>query len=94
VAGVIFKDSTAAVLAVLFVFCGAISAYYLVRGFREGRFARRLTFPYPKGPYPDGRERGYAYRDLHTSLFWTEAGMQVLAVAVCIVALFVLATAP
>ncbi len=93
-AGVIFRDPAVAVLAVVFVACGAVSAYYLARGFREGRIARRLTFPFPKGPYPDGRERGYAYRDLHTSLFWTEAGMQILAVGVCIVALFVLITAP
>jgi hypothetical protein len=93
-AGVIFKDPTLAVLALLFLVCGVIAAYYLVRGFREGRLARRFNFPYPKTPYPDGRERGYAYRDLHPSLFWTEAGMQILAVAVCVVALFVLITAP
>ena len=89
----IFKDPVLAVLAVLFVVCGVIAAYYLVRGLREGRLARRFNFPYPTTPYPDGRERGYAYRDLHPSLFWTEAGMQVLAVAACIVALVVLATA-
>jgi len=93
-AGLIFKDPVVAGLAVLLSACGVISAYYLVLGLREGRIARRFNFPYPQAPYPDGRERGYAYRDLHPSLFWTEAGMQIVAVAACIVTLVVLATAP
>jgi hypothetical protein len=91
---IILHDPSLALGTAALIVCGVISAYYLMRGFREGRIARRLTFPYPAAPLPDGREGGYAYRDVHTSLFWTEAGMLILAVACCTVVLFVLVMAP
>ena len=85
------RDSVLAGLAGLFVILGAGAAYFLGRGMREGRIARRLYFPFQKNlSLPDGREPGYAYRSHSPSLFWTEIAMQVLAVVVCIFMIFIL----
>ena len=88
------KDPALVVLLCVFVLTGAISAYYLVLGLREGRMGLKFNFPYRTEPYPDGREPGYAYRSHSPGLFWNEIGMQVLAVAVSIVMIFVLLCAP
>lgn len=72
-----------AALACLFAVFGAILAYYLVRGLREGRMPMRRFYPVPK-PMLNGRETGYAYRDRHPGTFWFETAFNVLAVLVCI----------
>ena len=77
-----------------FVLLGAISAYYLMRGLIDGRIGRKFNFAYRTVPLSDGREPGYAYRSHSPGLFWTEMGMQILAVAASIVVIFVLVTAP
>ena len=76
----------------LFALLGVGAAYFLVKGLREGRFARRLTYPIPKAWA--GRERGYAYRDDDPITFWVEAAMQILAVLVSIVMIVTLALVP
>jgi hypothetical protein len=78
----------------VFAVTGAISAYYLVRGLKEGRMGLKFNFPYRTQPYPDGREPGYAYRSHSPGLFWNEIGMQVLAVAVSIAMITLLLSAP
>jgi hypothetical protein len=88
------KDPVGGGLAALFTILGAIAAYYLVRGLRDGRIGMRLRFPYRTEPLSDGREPGYAYRSHSPSLFWTEIGMQVMAVAVSVLMIFVLLMAP
>jgi hypothetical protein len=70
--------------------CGAVCGTYLMRGLAERRMLRRMTFPFPHPPLPDGQERGYAYRNTNPSLYWTEVGMSLLAVLVCMVVLCVL----
>lgn len=81
-------------LLAIFVLFGAISAYYLVRGLVDGRIGRKFNFPYRTMPLSDGREPGYAYRSHSPGLFWNEIGMQVLAVAASIVAIFILLSVP
>ncbi len=88
------KDPVLFAFAGAFVILGAGAAYFAVRGLREGRIGRRFNFPYSKLPLSDGREPGYAYRSHSPGLFWTEIGMQILAVAASIVVIFVLLTAP
>jgi hypothetical protein len=88
------KDPVLIALLCVFVLTGAISAYYLVLGLREGRIGRKFNFPYRTAPLSDGRDPGYAYRSHSPGLFWNEIGMQVLAVAVSIVMIFILLTAP
>ena len=78
-------------LAGVFAVFGAILAYYLVRGLREGRMPMRRFYPLPK-PVLNGRETGYAYRDRHAGTFWFETGFNVLAVLICIgMAIFTIA---
>ena len=84
------KDPTLFALIGLFAVAGAISAHYLLRGLTEGRMGLKFNFPYRTEPYSDGREPGYAYRSHSPGLFWNEIGMQVLAVTVSIVMIFVL----
>ena len=70
----------------------AITAVTL-RGIRIGRLARRIPRR-PGPPLPDGREWGYAYRDVPGSGFWEEVAGQVFAVLVCLLMFIVLLTAP
>jgi len=88
------KDPVLIALLCGFVLLGAISAYYLVRGLIDGRIGRKFNFPYRTVPLSDGREPGYAYRSHSPDLFWNEIGMQVLAVAASIVAIFILLSVP
>ena len=84
------RDPVLAGLTGLFAILGGVSAYYLVRGIRDGRIGLRSWFPYRTLPLPDGREPGYAYRNHSPSLFWSEIAMQVLAVAVSVIAISIL----
>lgn len=77
-------------LLAAFAAFGAISAYFLVKGLREGRFAMRLTFGLRELPMRDGRDPCFIYRDNKPFDFWMEAGMQTVAVAACIVGIAVL----
>ncbi|MEI9993831.1 MAG: hypothetical protein WDM91_04495 [Rhizomicrobium sp.] len=88
------KDPVLVAFAALFMVLGLGAAYFLVRGLRDGRIVRRLYYPYPKQQFRDSRDVNYAYRSHMPGLFWTEIGMQVLAVAVSIVVVFILMTAP
>jgi hypothetical protein len=88
------KDPIVPALAAAFAVLGMIAAYYLVRGIRDGRIGLRIYHRNATTPLSDGRERGYAYRSHNPSLFWTEIGMQVLAVAASIVMIFILMMAP
>jgi len=81
------------ILAVLFAIFGAISAYYLVLGMRQGRFARRVVFSQLPRTDATGRETGYMYRDRDGFGFWLEALVQVAAVAACLISIVILVIA-
>lgn len=69
---------------------GVISAYFLVTGLREGRFAMRVTFGLREMPVRDGRDPCFIYRDNKPVGFWLEAGMQIVAIAACFAAIGIL----
>jgi hypothetical protein len=82
-----------AVLVALFAVAGAILAYYLARGFREGRFPLRTYSLIPPPRVSPDREPGYVYRNHHVLGFWFEGAFNLFAVLVCIVMIFILVTA-
>lgn len=77
-----------------FVILGTLCAYYLVEGFREGRFHKRFTFRLRQLPFRNGRDPCYFYRDDDAIGFWLSAFAQFLAVAISILMFCVLLTVP
>jgi len=77
-----------------FVILGAVAAFFLAKGLREGRFAMRNTFGLRGLPLRDGRDPCFIYRDDKPAGFWLEAGMQIVAVAACMVVIAVLLSVP
>ena len=77
-----------------FVIWGTLCAYYLVKGFRDGRFSKRFTFLLQQAPFRNGRDPCYFYRDDDAIGFWLSAFIQFMAVAISILMFCMLLTVP
>ena len=77
-----------------FVILGTLCTYYLVQGFREGRFHKRYTFRLQYLPFRNGRDPCYFYRDDDPIGFWLGAFVQSLAVGISILMFCMLSMVP